>query len=179
MTVNSSSAVTIETGCNTDPAGCSVHFSPAPTQDSWGKRSRKISWSRYVVPGTFVRIRICSNKDCEDVCTSGTGYTSTLAKNSLSRFSVDGRDFTNAITEIATGSVAGFNDGQAGLVPNTCYLKAACTGPRKTTVDEADACCQWYKIGDAAPVVSWAAGGLEDLPVGTEIVFGPIGQVFL
>jgi hypothetical protein len=186
MTVNRNSVVYIETGCAlpTD-TGCVLKFSPAASLSSWGKACRTINWSRYVRTYTVIRIRICKNDaDCSAACTTDYGgYTEDTVPNKLSRFSVDGREFTGVLSDVAFGRVAGIEDGNAGQVPDTCLLKAACIGANTgAPAVVGDTCCQWFeRTGN--PVVSWADGvgsaGLNDLPIGTEIVFGPIGQVFL
>ena len=189
MKVAAGSSILIQTGCRipsaTDPTLCQLKFTDAPAQTSWGKACRNITWSRYVPTFTYIRIRICQDdNNCGDPCPAPvSGYYSEVgATNALTRFVVDGRDFANAIYDIAAGTVGGINDGEAGYVVDSCVLKAACIGARGTAVPTDGRCCEWYKVGEAEPVVNWAAtgaAGLDDLPIGTEIVFGPIGQVFI
>lgn len=184
MTVNSQSAITIQTGCNVpslDPEGsqCQIKFAPAPTQNSWGKTCRKIQFSRYVPTGTYIRIRICrSSEGCGTDCTTPPDDNEIVtAKNSLQRFVVDGRDFSNDILTVNSG-IRGLVP--AGAVPRSCYLKAACIGALSASpLDPAigTRCCQWYTDSSSIVHVNW--NSLDDLPIGTEIVFGPIGQVFL
>jgi hypothetical protein len=184
MQVNADSAITIETGCNVtdfvDGTSCTLKFSPGVSENSWGRGCRKISWSRDVVTGTYIRIRICKNKDtCASTCSSssGGGYSEAVAKNTLSRFIVDGRDFIGPLLGVATGEYFDVNVGDAGLVPGTCCIKVACQGPKATATDPAK-CCNWY-TQDGSDVVSYASTGFKDLPQGFELVFGPIGEVLL
>ncbi len=183
MIVNSSSVITIETGCNVTTVSdtCKLKFTPAGTLSSWGKSCRKVSWSRYVPSFSYIRIRICSNGNdctsgCEDRTVENSGYTEYSAKNALTRFEVDGRDFTQFLLDVASGVLF---PGDAGMVPGSCLVKAACITPLQDTLRTDDRCCQWYHTGEEeTQVVSWASS-LNNLPIGTEFVFGPIGQVGL
>lgn len=195
LTVNSTTQVTIEQGCPVTCLAsellddtCNIHFSPGQTVDSWGKRCRTISWNRSVPAGAYIRIRFCAGQGCPAPCVYGTDSYSSLcgAKNSLLKFSVNGSDFVSTI-QYAAGK---HSDSSYGLGSYGCRVKAACIGSQDPgAYDAADGCCQWYTFGTSqgTPRVSWGVGvensggptgeGVANLPVGTEIVLGPIGGI--
>lgn len=178
IVINSQTQVTIQRGCATPcltdlEAPCNLVFGWGATQDSWGKRCRTVTFDEFVPAGTYIRIRLCGAEGCTDGCTTaGDGiYTDACGPaNSLIKFAINGTDFVSTINNVAQGG------GTTG-----CLIKAACIGNVSTNSDASTAtCCQWYTTGPSTRVVSWAnqsGTGTNDLPIGTEIVVGPIGTV--
>jgi hypothetical protein len=175
LTINSQTQVKISQGCRLDSEDCDLFFPPSVATDSWGKRCRLVSWSRQVPTGAYIRIQLCPLDSCTDACSPPT-YSSLIIPNSLSTFTVNG---VNKAVDLAAAAVAGGTIG--------CYIKAACIGVRQSgpsgdSFDPANACCQWITPvdGSANRSVSWLnvitpSASFADLPVGTELIFGPIG----
>lgn len=191
LTVNKSTQARIEQGCAVNcltgegAPECQLAFSSGQTLDSWGKRCRTINWSRQVAAGTYIRIQLCAADGCGVACPasfgSGSGYvTSCLPNNALQRFSINGVDMLPTIAQTAE-----FGGETAG-----CLVKAACIGDLEvpasipTALRSQTGCCDWYVAtvsGNQHQVVSWSVNGggdgLGNLPVLSEIVIGPIGDI--
>jgi hypothetical protein len=188
LTINSQTQVTIQQGCATacptapSQPGCDLVFSAGATEDSWGRRCRQITWVRYVSSGTYIRIRLCAAQGCTDVCTTagnGGAYTDACAApNSLQQLSINGRDYSGVIQDTAASG--------GGVLEGSCLIQAACIGNIDAGGFDAatGSCCQWYVNDADATVVSWGlgvvnpggatGGGIANLPIGTEIIVGPI-----
>jgi hypothetical protein len=162
LTINSKTQVKISQGCRLDAEDCDLYFPPSVAADSWGKRCRLVSWSRQVPTGAYIRIQLCPLDGCSDAC-SPPAYSALTISNSLSTFSVNG------VSKLVDFTAARDLGGEVG-----CYVKAACIGAKTTEVITADQpCCGWTSVGTADEEVSWTT--LSNLPVGTELIFGPIG----
>ena len=183
LRINAQTQATIQQGCKTPCAvngtdqTCNLVFRGGAIENSWGKSCRTIYYSEFVTSGTYIRIRLCAAEGCSNACTSVTGsaYTDACSPtNALLKFSVNGYSELSSISTLAQG------DGIDG-----CLLKAACIGnPSTSGFDPTQGtCCQWYTDGDTQKV-SWGEGvvntagftgkGLVDLPIGTEIIVGPL-----
>ena len=185
LTINSQTQVTIQQGCASacltapEIPGCNIVFSAGATEDSWGRRCRQITWVRYVASGTYIRIRLCAAQGCTDVCTSvapGAYTDACAAPNSLQQLSINGRDYSSVIQDTAAAG---------GVLEGSCLIQAACIGAITDGFDAATGtCCQWYVNGEDANTVSWGLDvtnpggntgqGIANLPIGTEIIVGPI-----
>jgi hypothetical protein len=166
LTINSNTQVKISQGCRLDAEDCDLYFPPSVAADSWGKRCRLVSWSRQVPTGAYIRIQLCPLDGCTDAC-NPPAYGSLTIPNSLSTFTVNGVSKT---TDLLAARQAG------GEAAGSCLVKAACIGAitDDTYVTE-PSCCLWTNASGTSPAtrVSWTS--LGDLPVGTELVYGPIG----
>ncbi len=188
LTINAATEVTIEQGCrapsaddddsgeSTDTIGaCRLKFAEGTTQNTWGKRCRKVTWSRQVPYGSYVRIRLCASNVCleDGMCIGGSGSgagtdSAPLPKNALGKLVINGRDIVQDIATIAQS--------KGGLEPGSCIIKAACIGAPSAGAPPRDGpCCQWFTT-DEHTIVSWGDGTASDLPLNTEIVVGPIGD---
>jgi len=167
LTINSRTQAKISQGCATEGKDdeCALYFPPSVATDSWGKRCRLVSWSRQVPTGAYIRIQLCPLDGCTDAC-STPAYTSdalVVTPNVLSTFTVNG------VSKLIDFAAARDLGGEVG-----CLVKAACIGAKgDAAIDPLNKCCQWTTVGPVAAEVSWTA--LADLPVGTELIFGPIG----
>ena len=184
MTINRDTAARIEQGYKlpsssstaaASPFATNLKFAKGTVQGSWGRPTRKITWSRQVPFGSYVRIQLIplEGSGCDAPPDSWPAPSGGLAPNSLTKFEVNGKDMTRVI---ATSAKEG-----GGLGPEKCVVKAACmTPPRQDDGDQEHdpACCDWVDKGDYR-VVSWADGTASDLPVYTEIILGPIGEAAL
>jgi hypothetical protein len=175
LTINALTQVSIQQGCRVD--GDSVgeeyklKFANGSIEDTWGRIKRKVTWSRQVPQGAYVRIVLEASSNPPPKLAS----TDDLPANSLSSIAVNRKNLQQAIADVARS--------EGGLTPDTCkfFVKAACVGDAVdagagTSGTGAAACCQWYKSTETPShaVVSWADGTTQDLPIGTEIVLGPI-----
>jgi hypothetical protein len=162
LTINSNTQVKISQGCRLDAEDCDLYFPPSVAADSWGKRCRLVSWSRQVPTGAYIRIQLCPLDGCTDACNPPT-YSALTIPNSLSTFTVNG---VSKLGDLAAAREAG------GVVG--CYVKAACIGAKTAEVITPNQpCCGWTTVGPSDEEVSWTS--LADLPVGTELIVGPIG----
>jgi len=178
LTLNADTQATIQQGCATEcptaPSipGCNLVFGAGQTVDTAGRSCRTITWDRFVPAGAFIRIRLCSSGCGGGVCTlaaGSSGYTNACAApNALLSFTVNGTDYVEALNAVAAGT------GVTG-----CLIKAACIGNNTGAAATGSTCCDWYTVG-ASQRVSWGYGiaqGTQNLPIGTELVLGPIGNL--
>lgn len=170
LTINSRTQAKISQGCATEgvDGACALYFPPSVATDSWGKRCRLVSWSRQVPTGAYIRIQLCPLDGCTDACSTPSYTTRSIVSipNALSTFTVNGVSKLGAFTTAL---------GDGGVETDSCYVKAACIGAQsEAPIDGTNTCCQWTSEGTPGPdQVSWDS--LADLPVGTELIYGPIG----
>jgi hypothetical protein len=161
--VNSCSIVKIQQGCTvgeplitSEDAVCVVDYRSPVIEDSWGRKCRVITWDRQVPSNTFIRIRICS---ADPGCTSGCGGDCDIVgngasiKNDLISYLVDGTNYVNALQALLLGS------GSLGCT----YIGCIGAGP--------DCCTD----ADGNQLFE----SVHDIPWGSEIVVGPIGNLLL
>jgi hypothetical protein len=179
-------------------SSCNLSWPPSASTivDSWGRSKRHVSWNRFVAPGSYLRLQFCAVDGCPPPCAPPAGgrivtpdpyaLVPIPEKNSLTKFVVGDVDFVPIIQAAAgrqTVSPPTYGTGSYG-----CLLKAACVGGNTGHVfNSTSTCCQWYSTDGRNQRVSWGLGvpntltytgaGVADLPVGTEIVIGPIGSV--
>jgi hypothetical protein len=178
LTLNYLTQATIQQGCNIalPEDDCNLYFPPGATYSTDGRKCKTINWSRAVPFGSYIRIALCAVEGCVSTCTPQPNFSVGPA-NALNKFTINGIDFRQEFVDVAApGSNAAGLGGQTG-----CYIKAACLGQPKAFVT-GDTCCQWYQdegqSGDSY-TVSWYTGAasLSDLPIGTELILGPIGSI--
>ena len=186
LRINAQTQATIQQGCKTScqvsgtDQTCNLVFRGGAIQDSWGKSCRTIYYSEFVTSGAYIRIRLTAVDGCSNACSTystSPAYTDACTpSNALLKFTAGGVDYVSTIQGQAQG------DGTLG-----CLVKAACIGNASTSGFDATqgTCCQWYTLPQTSTqVVSWGlgvvntgyftGGGVADLPIGTEIVVGPI-----
>jgi hypothetical protein len=137
----------IQQGCSeSSDATCAVRYNWGLVEDTWGRPCRVIKFDRSVARGTFIRIRLCSCDACDSVLCSDATRPQT---NKLISFLVDGIDYLPTIE-----SARAADDHTLGCIYVGCQGGFNIEG----------ACCDEAR--------DWT---LNDLPFGSEIVFGPIG----
>lgn len=165
LKINSATQVLIQQGCrpacDVDGPDCDVILGPGGisynygiTENSWGKKCRVVEFNQKVQTGRYLRFRLCSNDGCyagtcDDIPVSA--YSGARINNALLQFKVDGLDFVPYYNQILAGG--GFT--QIGCSTIRCY------GPT-------GGCCDDTTL----------TGNVNSLPIGTEIIFGPVGEAF-
>ena len=173
LQVNNNTTASIQEGCQVStltrqngetyaaPA-CTVDYSSAITENSWGRKSRVVQFSRLMQSNRFLRIRLCStlNLSCaatncgdgsDDIDCSGVMQT-----NKLLSFTVGSNDVTGILATLALGSSSVTESGSG-----------------------ADNCCSitFSRYCGGVQVVGCHTAVLDQLLWGTEIVVGPMGSL--
>ena len=170
--VNSVSQVVIQQGCDTSsavPPGvvlegtvtvpATIAYQPGITEDSWGKSCRTIIWQRAVQGSRFIRIRVCAASDCAS-CSDGA-YTAngTPITNQLLKFTVNGSSILDGLTAMANA-----------LNVSSTHDQIVSTDGKSTISQVICATVEYQPI---------TIGAYGSIPVGTEIVVGPLNDISL
>jgi hypothetical protein len=149
LQINRATCARIQQGCLENDQlqqGCIVKYGWGQLEDTWGRECRTIVFDRAVPRNSFIRIRLCSCDGCDASC----GVDSSLQYNQLKSFQVDGVEYA-PLLDLVRGVEP---DGSLGCLQVNCYGDSSCC-------DED---------------VFRTTGSLAEMPVGSQIVFGPIGQ---
>ena len=171
-------------------SACSLSFQQGQCVDTRGARVRTYVWDRFVPAEAFIRLQLLSSGLQSNGCDAGHPW----CPNSLQKLTINGIDCSALVQGVAEYQAAGPTHGHGGV--SGCLVKAACVGNNTGQPPTAagSRCCEWFTVpsgaaapGDPAyPLVSWGKGvvrpagvgvGLADLPIGTEIIVGPIGAI--
>jgi len=168
--VNADTTVAIEVSCpkkcvaggtGTDPYSIEypTGFSGI-TENSWGRRTRVINFNRFVQSGSFIRILTCSNGACTSGADCGLGVEDTTPgaipfpdAPKLLKFVVDGLNINGYLDSVLQNA----EDHIDGCVYVGCRVR-----------DEATGCCTTGVDGLFA--------NLDQIPWGSEILVGPLGE---
>lgn len=202
LTLNSQTQATIQQGCQTTcydsgllPKPCNIVFQAGQTLDTRGARCRTVVWDRFVPAGAFIRIRLCGAQGCSDTCTqygADPSYTDACGvPNALLKFAINGTDYASTFEAVAAYNSTTPWDGLGGRTG--CLVKAACIGNNTGAGASNTTCCEWYTVAaqdedPAYELVNWGLGvpntysgvagkGIASLPIGTELVIGPVGNI--
>lgn len=161
--VNNSTTVNIEASCptacgdnTTDPTTTSYPIGwTGISESSWGRSTRIVRFDQYVQSGSFIRITTCPNVgSCASGADCGLGAPVIVGEDTthphapkLLQFRIDGQDIVTYLQAVLTSG------DQDGCVYVGCADRDAAQ----------DACCQ-------------SLADLNEIPWGTEILVGPIGE---
>jgi len=166
--VNNATTVTIEEGCRTldsDPDGCGeISYGFASNDNSWGRKCRVVEFNRKVSSDRFLRVRFCSNSNSCAPCGEDVSLTGGVIPNKLIRFQVDGVNYKNTLQLVLERNEAVHDT-------NPC-LYVGCIGGLYGRERFSDCCTVDATTGDTFLT-------LNDIPRGSEIRFGPIGDNLL